>query len=148
VPLKTTRGETELNQTPQEEWDGKASPKPNAPNGSYINYEALAKMTEEEAGEMFEGLQRTFAPLTLPHKEYSLWTMINDQTDALTLVEGTEQPEEGHVLLNVFKAIDWEDACQQRNQLLGWEPNKSMEVNLTPKPHPWPGGYVPPESTE
>ena len=138
-----------MNQTPQEEWDStKTSPKPNTPNGGYINYEAIAKMTEEEAGEMFEGLQRTFAPLTLPHTEYSLWVKINDKTEEITLIEGTKQPEEGHALLNVFKAIDWEDACQQRNQFLGWEPNKSMEAKLVPFPTPWPGGYEPPQGSD
>ena len=58
---------------------------------------------------------------------YTLW--IDDKYDAcdeITLLVGELGPE-GHRLLHRIEATDINDACRQRNELLGWEPYKPME---------------------
>lgn len=58
---------------------------------------------------------------------FTLWQLIlSDDVEELTLIDGSNGPE-GHSLLATFDAVDADDACRQRNELLGWEPYKPME---------------------
>lgn len=59
---------------------------------------------------------------------FTLWLKMPEDADTeeWTLLEGENPPPGEHLGVMVFTARDWNDACRQQHEFLGWQPYKPM----------------------